>query len=202
MLLFWLFADVIVERNIFCSGCSAQARPLPRIELLSTLVCPADPAWSRALLRDADGMRLVAPGARMGPARLERVLPTSVWLTLDGKSWRIFLEPPAADVAGPRCRGERCTLPRAEVERMLAHPELLGARAVATPEGFVLRLVPGSPLQKLGLRDGDRLRAIDGTVLDGMEAVLHLWPKLRRASRFTLSLVREGRPLTYEVVVD
>jgi hypothetical protein len=203
-------SDVIVARNIFCSGCSTHSEPewKPPFELLSTLVCPQDPLFSRALLREAPGgeIRLYAPGDRVGKSRLTKVMSQSVLLSSDGRSWRLLLAAPpelaAPAVAGSHCEANRCTLDRAEVERMVARPELLAARAVATPDGFLLRLGPTSPLRKLGLTDGDRLRTIDGTRLDGMDAVLHLWPTLRKSSHFTISILRAGRPLTWDVAVQ
>jgi type II secretory pathway component PulC len=198
--------DVIVKRNIFCSGCTqatTAATTAPRVELLSTLVCPREPAFSRALLRQDGELRLYSPGDRVGAARLLRVMSQSVELSLEGRNWRIFLKEAApATATTSLCENGRCTLARAEVDKMVTHPELLAARAVATPDGFILRFSAASPLRQLGLKDGDRLRAIDGVNLDGMDAVLHLWPKLRSASRFTLSLVRDGKPLTYEVTVN
>jgi hypothetical protein len=206
LLVLWLAsADAIVRRNIFCSGCSAtHTAEAPPLELLSTLVCPRDPSWSRALLRDQAGeMRLLGSGQRFGPVRVQLITARYVVVGDGDATWRLLLQQPAPAPPVPvnRCQGERCTLQRADVERMVAHPELLAARALATPDGFVLRMGPSSPLRQVGLRDGDRLRAIDGTPLTA-DAILHLWPKLRRASRFTLSLVRDGRPLAFEVAVE
>jgi hypothetical protein len=208
LLYFWLAsADAIVTRNIFCSGC-APAREQPvrlELELLSTLVCPRDVAWSRALLRDrvSGEMRLVGAGARFGGARVRLISAQFVTVETPSGEARLTLSPTPTTVSKPsnHCDGDRCTLQHADVERMVAHPEQLQARALATPDGFVLRLGPSSPLRQLGLADGDRLRAVDGTPLS-MDALVHLWPKLRQNRRFTLSIVRAGQPRTFEVAVE
>jgi hypothetical protein len=209
LLYMWLAsADAIVTRNIFCSGCT-QVREQPvrlELELLSTLVCPRDVAWSRVLLRDrvSGEMRLIGPGARFGGARVRLISAQFVVMETPSGEERLLLSPtPPSKPSAPsnRCDGDRCTLQYTDVERMVAHPEQLQARALPAPDGFVLRLGPSSPLRQLGLADGDRLRAVDGTPLS-MDALVHLWPKLRQNRHFTLSVVRAGQPRTFEVAVE
>ena len=44
----------------------------------------------------------------------------------------------------------------------------IGAEILETPEGFFLQPMPGSPSARAGLRDGDRLIAVDDRVVDGL----------------------------------
>src|SRR5689334_3037671 len=105
LLILWLAsADAIVTRNIFCSGCRQQPAEPPvqlSAELVSTLVCPRDPEWSRALLREPSSgeMRLVARGERFGGARLTSIYARFVIVSAaDGTSRRLMLTaaPPAS----------------------------------------------------------------------------------------------------------
>lgn len=77
-------------------------------------------------------------------------------------------------------------------------PELEGGRTV----GFLLSEVrPGSVLEKLGLRSGDRLRRVSGIELVSVEAALTALARIQSVPRFSIEVVRGGAPATldYEV---
>jgi hypothetical protein len=187
--------DAIVARNIFCSGCGERAPP--PFELVSTLVSADAPRWSRALLRDrrSGDLWFGAIGGSVGAVRLVEIQSRWVQLLSAGANFRLQLEP-AANLASDQI------VTRTDVKEMLAHPERLRARAFPTPEGFVLRLRPDSPLLALGLRDNDRIAAVDGTRLDGMDALLAVWPRLSRAERVQLTIIRDGQPISLVVRVN
>jgi hypothetical protein len=185
--------DAIVSRNIFCSGCGERAPP--PFELVSTLVSTHATEWSRALLRDkrSGDLWFAAVGHAAGGFSLVEIRPRSVQLSSGAARWRLRMEAAA---------NQPLAVPRSQVKEMLAHPERLRARAFPTAEGFELRLRPDSPLLALGLRDRDRISAVDGTRLDGMAAILSVWPQLQRAERVQLTVVRDGKPFPLVVRVD
>lgn len=90
----------------------------------------------------------------------------------------------------------------AQLEAALADPSALGRAKVASgadsAAGLALRLAPASPLQSMGLRDGDILLAIDGVdVLDahGQPSTAVLLGKLRelrRSRRWSARIWRHG----------
>jgi S1-C subfamily serine protease len=203
--------DAILSRNIFCSGCNETRAPPIAIELYAT-VETRDPAWSRALLYDrASGVvTLAATGARAFGAQVARIARRRVWLVRDGVSFVLALDdaraPSPSDVhdrrVPPGGREQSVRLARDEVEAVLANPTALGVRALPTKDGLLLRkLAPGSPLRRTGLAEGDLVRAVDGTVIDGIEAGLALYQRLRHASRFSVEVVRDGRPLRLDVEI-
>lgn len=98
---------------------------------------------------------------------------------------------------------------RATLDRLLENQGDIMASAQIAPDsegGRVLglrlvRVKPGSPLAAIGLRDGDRLRSINGFELTSAEAGLTAYARLRGAPSLVLQLVRDGRPmeLRYDV---
>lgn len=79
-----------------------------------------------------------------------------------------------------------------------AQPDFEGGRTV----GLSLKHVrPGSVLETLGLKSGDRLRSVAGVELTSVESGLTALARLRANPRFALEIVRDGKPaqLDYEV---
>lgn len=60
----------------------------------------------------------------------------------------------------------------------------------------------GSLLSKLGLRNGDTLRTLNGFDLSSPDAALSAYTKLRSAHLLSLSLLRQGNALTQEYGSD
>jgi hypothetical protein len=168
----------IVSRDIFCSGCAPVIAPPPRaggerktplaVELVATMFCRADPAWSVAVLRDRAAPRdsaLVRRGSRVGDAVVVRVLPKRVYFRRgdaleflelddaaatgdggdsgagrDGARGRGESATPAPADTSIRCTGARCEVERAFVERTLANPAALaGGLRVSPAAGGGLR---------------------------------------------------------------
>lgn len=68
----------------------------------------------------------------------------------------------------------------------------------ATKEGVVLRgLQPDSVLVKIGLRNGDLLRDINGLKMAEPDEAVDSYAKLRRARRFDIHIERDGKPMTF-----
>lgn len=92
-------------------------------------------------------------------------------------------------------------IPRTVVDQALANPMAMarGARIVPAmsmgkTEGFKLYAIrPSSLYAKLGLSNGDLIRAINGFSLDGPDRVLEIYTKLRDATSLEIELTRRGR---------
>jgi general secretion pathway protein C len=105
-----------------------------------------------------------------------------------------------------RCTGTRmgwrCEMSRRTFDAALEHTEALATRVHIVPflrdgqpVGFKLFAIrPGSLLDRLWLRNGDVLLAIDDLQLVSPEKALALYARLRTADRFTVSLERDGEP--------
>lgn len=90
------------------------------------------------------------------------------------------------------------------IDVLLANPMAIskGARVVPAvkdgkPDGFKLYAIrPSSIFAKLGLANGDTLRAINGLELTSADKALEVYTKLRESKTLTVSLTRRGKPLT------
>ncbi len=70
-------------------------------------------------------------------------------------------------------------------------------------EGFLVRMIrPRSLLEKLGLKRGDLVKEVNGVELNSPEKALQVFQQLREAKKLSVSLLRNGRPLTYEYEVE
>ncbi len=139
------------------------------------------------------------------PAATAGMLPGDFVRTVDGQaiaSWR-DLDTALLTAGG---REVMVTFVRAGATQVLAvTPQKVtrygfGYAGLYPPlEPVVVRLVPGSPAQRVGIAPGDRIVAVNG------ERVAQFWDLVRLVSphaeeQITLGVVREGRELTVEVV--
>lgn len=216
----------LVARNIFCSGCRVASpggkgtavRSALEVELIATMFCPSDPAWSVALLRDrATGesqARFYRSGMRVGAtgATVAKVLTRRVYLLRDGRLEYLELGdaaatpwvPPDASAREVACRGARCEIARALVERTLANPAVLAASVRAWPVAGGLHLESiqrGSLLAQLGLQPRDLVRAVNGMELSSPENMLDLLIKLRYAQQLSVAVDRQGARLTLDYTI-
>jgi general secretion pathway protein C len=120
--------DVIINRNVFCSGCAPPPPPVAdangsgpssndpvktsmQLELVSTMVCPEDDNWSMAVLRDLTTkekdpvMVHKGDGIGSGGATIVKVVQKRVYLRNGGRLEYAELEgaapPPATAAATP-----------------------------------------------------------------------------------------------------
>ena len=104
----------------------------------------------------------------------------------------------------------RWRIPSSEAQRARDNLNALLKTARMTPnivdgrtEGFqVVTVQPRSLLAQMGLRPRDVLRQINGVELDSPEKALQIFYQLREARSLSLSLERNGEPLTFDYVVD
>jgi general secretion pathway protein C len=162
----------IVKRNVFCSGCAPiVAQPVAggpqsnepqksslQLELVSTMVCPTDEAWSMAVIRDLStkekdpamynrGMSVASTGATVVAVVQKRVYLRNAgrleYLELDGTAPpppRVVSNIPAVphgpgepELTGINCSGSSCTIDRALVDKLLQNTTMLATAARVVP---------------------------------------------------------------------
>ena len=170
--------DQIIKRDIFCSGCTPppavaasaaavtpqeelnkEKKSTLQLELVSTMMCPQEEAWSMAIIRDLSTKEKDAAMFNKGKsifetkAIVEKVVPKRVYFRNAGQLEYLELDaaavpPPAvaaADVKPPvdqnmgdvdkgvNCSGNNCTIDRALVEKLLANTAMLATSARFVP---------------------------------------------------------------------
>lgn len=243
--------EVIVSRDIFCSGCVPPKPTTPtggdsaapsnewtkstlQLELVSTMVCPSDDNYSMAIIRDMSTKEkdpeMYHRGSTIGStgATVYRVTLKRVYILNNGRPEYIELDgnaPPAvaantppptqapainADLGdidkGVNCAGNSCTIDRALVEKLLSNTTMLAtaARFVPSikdgkPNGFKLYAIrPQSIFGRIGLQNGDTIKAINGSEMTTPDAALGLYTKLRNASHLSVQVERRGETVTLD----
>jgi len=114
--------------------------------------------------------------------------------------------PVAAAVTSARKPVTAMLLPRAELDRALGDFASLSqdVQVAQQPEGgFRLAAVrPGSFFERMGLRPNDVVLRVDGRTINGVDDASAAYAWLRVADRFTVELLRDGRPLTLRFVIQ
>jgi general secretion pathway protein C len=144
------------------------------------------------------------------PVLLAGVLATAVVATLVvAHGGAIFRSrPPRFCDAAIHCEHNHCSVDRMRMRGLLeggiglantrlgpifAHPRMTGVHL------FMVR--PGSLLARLGFRNGDDLRRVNGVELSSPERAIELYRSLHTARHVVVELERAGRPmiLTYTI---
>jgi type II secretory pathway component PulC len=64
-------------------------------------------------------------------------------------------------------------------------------------EGFEVKSIHGdSPLKAIGLEDGDVIKSINGEPIDSDLDILQIYDAINNGDSYTVSVVRDGKPLT------
>ncbi len=164
-------------------------------------------------------------------ATVEKVLPKRVYLLNAGKREYVDLdanaapptpnapiaqaptiEPGNGDIPenGINCTGgTKCVIKREVVDKLLSNTAALAtsARFVPSikdgkPNGFKLYAIrPQSIFGRIGLQNGDTIKAINGSDMTTPDAALALYTKLRNASHLSVTVDRRGEtvPLDYTI---
>ncbi|MDQ6968854.1 MAG: type II secretion system protein N [Mariprofundaceae bacterium] len=100
-------------------------------------------------------------------------------------------------------------LDRAYLNQAIGNFSKLLSQARALPhfsqgkaDGFVLsEIVPGSLYQKIGLKNGDVLRKVNGQKINGAKQAMAMYQSLQSATAIDLELLRDGAimPIHYEI---
>jgi type II secretion system protein C len=190
--------SAIIRRNVFCSGCTAAESDAPAhsalaLELVSTMVCPREPSFTAAVIRERADAVLVRRGDVIAGAQVIAIVRRRVYLRVrDHVEYLELARAPSAPAAEPM------RVERALVDGLLRDPAALSAmvRALPSERGFRLYAIrAGSPIARIGLENGDTLRAINGLPLATLDDALEAVRRLRSAIRLTLAIERGGRAL-------
>ena len=79
------------------------------------------------------------------------------------------------------CEGRVCEIDRSFARMLYNDPELLLAESArlyydaTTRRHVFIDVEPGSVAYTLGIRNGDQLESVDGRVIDGLDAALHVY---------------------------
>jgi type II secretory pathway component PulC len=189
------------------------------------IVIHASPERSTALLKAGGRTRVVSVGETAFGGRVVAIKREGV--TLEFASGRVDLPlrkavdaaaPPVPEAIPAREVNDAIEDPvtphrlmvRSEVERRLGAeiPRILAETALSpvTEEGRVVglavtRLADGTLLADAGLRTGDVLTQINDTPIDGMAALISLWPRLQGATELRAIVRRAGRPVLLSVTL-
>jgi general secretion pathway protein C len=120
------------------------------------------------------------------------------------------MDPNMGDIdKGVTCTGNQCNVERQLVEKMLQNTAMLAtaARFVPSikdgkPNGFKLYAIrPNSIFGKIGLQNGDTVKAINGLDMSTPDKALEVYTKLRNASHLTVQVERRGESLTLDYTI-
>jgi general secretion pathway protein C len=120
------------------------------------------------------------------------------------------LNPEMGDIdKGVNCTGNACTVDRSLVEKLLSNTTMLAtaARFVPSikdgkPNGFKLYAIrPQSIFGRIGLQNGDTIKAINGSEMTTPDAALGLYTKLRNASHLSVQVERRGETVTLDYTI-
>jgi general secretion pathway protein C len=191
----------------------------------SGVVIHPDPARCEAILTSGGRTRVVSVGDTAFGGKVVAIHSSSVDLAFEGGPVTLRLSGAAtgerllaaAPLAAPAANGPaedpatpHRMMSRTEVERRLGSeiPQILAdtALAPAIEDGRVVgltvtRLAEGTLLSDAGLRQGDVITEVNGTPIDGMAALIGLWPRLQGATDLQATVRRAGRPVSLEVTL-
>jgi general secretion pathway protein C len=189
------------------------------------MYAPADPRWSTAILKRADGA--VGPygaGSLIAGAVIDAIDEAAVILRgpdgartclalVDGATTRAPKPAPPRDPlvaeleAGILRTGEHSyDVQRSTIESLLSkldsgppparlEPDRRGGETV----GFRLREVrPDGPIAQIGLREGDVISSINGLATSVPQNALAIYASLRSVDHLSVAVQRDGRAITAE----
>ena len=121
-------------------------------------------------------------------------------------------EPPAPTgepALTPVCEAGVCTVQRAEFEALLDTPATAARMARIIPAlengktvGFKLfAILNGSPLALLGFKNGDLVRAINGSPLGDIEQAMRVFSQAKKTERWTIAGTRKDAPFELTIAV-
>ena len=118
-----------------------------------------------------------------------RVLLERLELVLPGPSRPAWVEKRGAPAAPEGCGVFR--IPR---EEFTAQQRIVPEFEAGVQVGFkVFSIRPNSFLDRLGIKNGDSVRRVNGIELNSPERALEIYSNLRQARSITLALVRDGK---------
>ena len=189
----------------------AASTPPPDLALVGLILSPSA-GRSQALVRAQGRTRVVATGESAFGGRVVGLEASGVTLAFGDE--RVVLRlasgpapenPPLPSLpreAPAPAADSGLSLPRQQMEsrlgveipRILAETTLVPFYEDGRITGLTLQRIPeGTLLTEAGLRQGDVIREINGTVIDGMATLIGLWTRLRNETSLRAVVEREGR---------
>jgi general secretion pathway protein C len=214
------YFSAVVDRNLFSSGeqITQEVKEEEEIEaleptelkiaLLGTVVGSEEDSF--AIIEEKAGRKqdIYKVGDSIQSAVVKRILRGKVILTVQGRDKILTIEEEAASRrraevarAEPVRRGESITVKRSEVEKSLqnVHKVLSQARvrphfSEGKPDGLSINNIKrGSIFEKLGLKNGDIVKGLDGREIKSPDDVLEMYKKLTLGSGVTIEVERGGQ---------
>ena len=174
-----------------------EGKTLPNTQAMIVRVDPR-----RVYLKNNGGYEyLELEGTDLGRKREEPAAAPAVAMNTTG------MDPIDADVQkSVRCNGSACEVDRPLVDKLLANTTSLAtaARFVPSvkdgrPNGFKLYAIrPSSIFGKIGLQNGDTIKAINGMEMSSPDQALAVYSKLRAASHLSVMVERRGETVTLD----
>lgn len=188
---------------------------LPRTSLdcilLGTMI--RDKGRSQAIIEDQKTRRQdkYRVGSTVCGAKVVMILRKKVVLNVDGKDQVLLMgrEPASPDKPGfppplmTSTENRPMAEPNWEERSSLGYAQIMLKVRLkpylerGNQEGFEVKsIADGSPLKPMGLRDGDIIKKFNGQPLDSDEDIVEIHNAIDKGLPFTISLVRNGRPMT------
>lgn len=196
-------------------GVSGVTSAISDLQLLGTISGP--PAIARALIKkntekDAEIFRL---WSTVYGFKLIRIDNSKVYLKSGGNVEMLDMFTPTLPGSGPAARQGpstqqgriQQTISRSELQQKVLNNmdnALQGLRAGpyrvdGKIEGYKLfRVQPSNILYKLGARNGDVVKRVNGHPIDSTEKLYKMWQSIQGESRITVDLDRGGKLINYE----
>ena len=172
-------------------GAPAPAVPAPATPAASPV--PASVAASPAPAVSAPSPPAPAPAAAATPPITSPTAPSGP-------------ATPSAAVTSGRRPVAAMLIPRADLDRELGDFATLSqdVQVAAQPEGgFRIAAVrSGSFFERIGLRPNDVVLRVDGRAINGVEDASAAYAWLRVTNKFSVDVMRDGRPLTLRFVIS
>lgn len=211
------YFNAVVERNLFSSGEEVtqeikeeeieNLEPTSlKIALLGTVVGSEQDSFAIIEEKGRKKQDLYKVGDSVQSAVVKRILRGKVILTVQGRDKILTIEEEAAsrrknEVARPEPirQGERIAVKRSEVEKSLknVHQLLSQARvrphfSEGKPDGLAITHIKrGSIFEKLGLKNGDIVKGLDGKEIKSPDDVLQMYEKLTVGSEVAIEIERD-----------
>lgn len=108
-----------------------------------------------------------------------------------------------------RCNGTQCDIERGLVDQLLLNTTALATAARIAPavkdgrpSGFKLSQIrPSSIVGRLGLQNGDTVKAVNGMEMNSPDQALGVYTKVRSASHLTITVDRRGEMVTLDYTI-
>lgn len=212
------YFSAVIERNLFTSG-EEVAQEIKeeeienleptslKIALLGTVVGSERDSFAIIEEKGKKKQALYKVGDSVQSAVVKRILRGKVILNVRGRDKILTIEEEAASKrrkevarAEPIRQGERITVKRSDIEESLENVHRLLSQARVRPhfsggkpDGLAIAHIRrGSIFEKLGLKNGDVIKGLDGNEIKSPDDVLQMYKKLTLGSEVAIEIERGG----------